>query len=279
MPNNHREPLSSLTPNKQNERIIPHLYQPLGPRIDHIARPVLPSSCENSEVTGLRIFELFWDSEVVNVVVEGTNAYADAKGAGGGCLGRGGAQAAAGSSSGRSENAITRAHTRRCRPWKKVTAAEIRVFLALLIYMGAKQESGSHGFWKGGERGVFRAMSLQRFSQIKRFLHISNPNLQLSRAEWFQKVEPLNSMIRSRCQQFYFPASNVTVDEMMIRFGGRSHHTYRMPSKPITEGYKVFALCDIGYTFDWIFASRVDSASGVDVQKDLTPTVTGLLLF
>ena len=34
----------------------------------------------------------------------------------------------------------------------------------------------------------------------------------------------------------------------------------------------MFALCDIGYTFVWIFASRVDSASGVDLQKDLTPT-------
>jgi len=98
-------------------------------------------------------------------------------------------------------------------------------------------------------------MSLQCCSQIKRYLHISDPKLQLSHSEWFQKLEPPNGMIRSRCQQFYFPASSVTVDEMMIRLGGCSYHTYRMPSKPITEGYKVFALCDIGYTFDWIFAS------------------------
>jgi len=269
MPNNRREPLSSLTLNQQNERLIPHLYQPLGPRIDHIAQPLLPCQWENSEVTGLRIFELFWDSEVVNVVVEGTNAYGDEKGAGGGCSGR----VITAASGDRSENTIARVHSHRCRPWKKVTAAEIRVFLALLIYMGARREGGSHGFWKGrGERGAFQAMSLERFSQIKRFLHISNPKLQLSCAEWFQKLERLNSMIRSRCQQFYFPASNVIVDEMMIRFGGRSHHTYRMPSRPITEGYKVFALCDIGYTFDWIFASRVDSSSGLDLQKDLTPT-------
>jgi len=151
----------------------------------------------------------------------------------------------------------TRVHSRWCRQWKKVTAAEIRVFLALLIHMGAKREGGSHGFWKGGgeKRGVFRVISLVHFSQIKRFLHISDPKLLLSRSEWFQKLEPLNAMIRSRCQQLYFPFSNVTVDEMMIRFGSRSYHTYRMPSKPITEGYKVFALCDIGYTFNWIFAS------------------------
>ena len=59
---------------------------------------------------------------------------------------------------------------------------------------------------------------------------------------------------------------------MMIRFGGQSRHTYRMPSKPITKGYKVFALCDIGYTYSWIFASRSNSFTGLIPQPDLTPT-------
>ena len=45
-----------------------------------------------------------------------------------------------------------------------------------------------------------------------------------------------------------------------------------MPSKPITEGYKVFALCDIGYTYSWVFASRSDSFAGLELQKHLTPT-------
>ena len=58
----------------------------------------------------------------------------------------------------------------------------------------------------------------------------------------------------------------------MIRFGGRSYHTYRMPSKPITEGYKVFALCDVGYTYNWIFASRSNSFNGLVLQEGLTPT-------
>lgn len=49
----------------------------------------------------------------------------------------------------------------------------------------------------------------------------------------------------------------------MIQFGGQSHHTYSMPSKPITEGYKVFALYDIGYTYSWIFASRSNSFTGL----------------
>ena len=160
------------------------------------------------------------------------------------------------------------------RPWRKVTDAEIRVFCALLIYMGTKQGGGSNTFWreKGENAAFFRAMNLKRFSEIKRYLHISNPALQLSRAKWFQKLEPIISMVESRSQQYYRPATNVTVDEIMIRFGGRSHHTYRMPRKPITEGYKVFTLCDIGYTYSWIFASQSSSFSGLILQEDLTPT-------
>lgn len=45
-----------------------------------------------------------------------------------------------------------------------------------------------------------------------------------------------------------------------------------MPSKLIKEGYKVFALCDVGYTYNWIFASRSDSFVDLVLHPDLTPT-------
>jgi len=184
--------------------------------------------------------------------VEGTNAYAEAKGA----------------------EKPTRGGVGYRRPWKKVTDGEMQVLFALLIYIEAKRGCGSNSFWK--EEGLnavhFQAKNLKRFSQIKRYLHISDPALQLSQSEWFQKLEPVSRMLQSCSQQYYLLATNVTGDEMMIRFSGRSHHIYRMPSKPITEGYKVLALCDISYTYRWIFASRSNSFSGLILQEDLTPT-------
>jgi len=79
-------------------------------------------------------------------------------------------------------------------------------------------------------------------------------------------------MLQSHAQKYYLPATNVTVDKMMIRFGSWSHDTYHMPSKPITEGYKVFTLCDLGYTYSWIFAFRSSSFAGLILQENLTPT-------
>lgn len=53
------------------------------------------------------------------------------------------------------------------------------------------------------------------------------------------------------------PSTSITIDEMMVRFGGKTKHMVRIPNKPIMEGYKVFAICDHGYTLNWRFHSRL----------------------
>ncbi|CAG8775205.1 10443_t:CDS:2, partial [Dentiscutata erythropus] len=93
--------------------------------------------------------------------------------------------------------------------------------------------------------------------QIKRYLHISNINSE--KLCWFDKVEPLSSHIRNISKQIYMPGSNVAIDEMMIRFSGRSKHTFRMKNKPISEGYKVISLCEKGYTYTFTYESHVET--------------------
>ena len=51
----------------------------------------------------------------------------------------------------------------------------------------------------------------------------------------------------------------------MIRGFGRSQHTFKMPNKPIKQGYKLFAIADQGYILYWIWASRHKSL--VEVKK------------
>ncbi|CAG8821172.1 7628_t:CDS:2, partial [Racocetra persica] len=65
------------------------------------------------------------------------------------------------------------------------------------------------------------------------------------------------------------PSSNVSVDEMIARFTGRSVHTVRMKSKPTPEGYKILSLYDSGYTWIFSFLSRVEKATNL-------PTVQGI---
>jgi hypothetical protein len=52
------------------------------------------------------------------------------------------------------------------------------------------------------------------------------------------------------------PGTNVAIDKIMARFYGWSSDTYKMPNKPIKQGYKIFALVDKGYIWHFQLSSR-----------------------
>jgi len=64
-------------------------------------------------------------------------------------------------------------------------------------------------------------------------------------------------------QRFCCPATPVSIDEMMVRFTGRSEHISLIKSKPTPEGFKIIALCDKGYTFSFLYTSRTQSFTGL----------------
>jgi len=115
-------------------------------------------------------------------------------------------------------------------------------------------------YWEGVTRQpIMDAMGLQRFMQIKRYLRVSSPS-PLQNPHWTAKLEPVASVLASRFRALYVPSTNLAIDEMMVQFSGRGAHTLKMPNKPIGEGYKIFALCDHGYTYTFEFYSRIDGA-------------------
>jgi hypothetical protein len=62
----------------------------------------------------------------------------------------------------------------------------------------------------------------------------------------------------------------------MVRCEGRTKHTVRMTSKPINQWYKIFALCDYGYTWSWLLTSRSCGIAELKNQKRLTPTTSAV---
>ena len=60
---------------------------------------------------------------------------------------------------------------------------------------------------------------------------------------WYDKLTWVINHIRDVSQDFIFVLGTIlSLDEMMIRFFGRSKETHRMKNKPIKEGYKFFVL-------------------------------------
>ncbi|PWW72794.1 hypothetical protein C7212DRAFT_223286, partial [Tuber magnatum] len=73
--------------------------------------------------------------------------------------------------------------------------------------------------------------------------------------------------------------SNLSLDEMMVRFSGCSKHTYHMPNKPISEGYRILALYWQGYTINWFSTSRSTSIAEQVLYTEpihLTPTLSAI---
>jgi hypothetical protein len=79
-------------------------------------------------------------------------------------------------------------------------------------------------------------MTLRRFQQIKRYLHVApvigqniyepatpeeeelqyNINPNQFNEMWWRKLEPLASVFYNACQCYYLPSSDIAIDELII---------------------------------------------------------------
>ena len=212
-------------------------------------------------VNPYELFALFFSPEQVSLLAKHTNMYATSHTAG--------------------LASLSHAFIRK---WYPTCSSELLVYFAMLIYMGLSKAASPKLFWRrinGILPEPMMQMSYTRFQQLKRYFHISEPSeLPIQRKEWWKKLEPLNSSLRDLAKECYLPATNVAIDEMMIRFLGRSAHTIKMPNKPIGLGYKVFAVCNAGYTYDWELTSHMEGfATSVQQKKPylLSPTSSAVL--
>lgn len=221
----------------------PHTCQVLLPDnfTDHYSttasiNPDEPQS-ETPKLTPSSFFQLFFTEVEFDVLVQNTNSYAGLKGAG---------------DNGR-------------RRWRPTSAAELKVFIGIIIYMGVHKAMHGPLYWNHNREfpshDISHYMSKYRFEQLKRYFHIAPTalNRSLPRCRWASKLQPLANNLPQHFQQYFISATNISVDEMMVRFTGRSCHTIMMRAKPIPQGYKMLALCECGYTYAFMFTSSVDS--------------------
>ena len=157
------------------------------------------------------------------------------------------------------------------RSWSPLTKEELLCWLGLLFYMALHSERRRKDYWPV----LSPFMKRDRWDQIHRFLTFNINTTNSPNAEplpenppWWHKVEPIYSTVRENCRLAVTPSSWVVVDEVMVPFSGRTVHTVKLPNKPISEGYKAWALGFEGYYYDWLVHSPVDGAEGCDRKKN-----------
>jgi len=119
-------------------------------------------------------------------------------------------------------------------------------------------------------------MSLTRFEQIKRYFYVSDPRIELNPQHWYKKLSPLAKQLQERFRCYFVLGTEVAIDEMMVRFCGRSFHTLKVKNKPIKQGYKIFALCSQGYTYGFLWYSVSQGIGELTKLENLSLTASGV---
>lgn len=143
------------------------------------------------------------------------------------------------------------------REWYYLTPREFQTWLGLAVFNSLHPYPRLSNYWSTHfafeMRQVPATMSLRRFEQIKRFLHLSSLD---PSTDCLAKFRPWTDELVSNCKSVYYPGREISIDEMVIPFQGRCRFKSRIKYKRAGDGFLVYALCDSsnGYTFTFQFA-------------------------
>jgi Transposase IS4 len=93
---------------------------------------------------------------------------------------------------------------------------------------------------------------------------------------WYSKVQSfvkhVNDVSKRLCRH---PSWRLAIDEMMKRFKGRSRQTHKMKNKPVSEGFKFFAICDsiTGFVYSFFPDGRLEGNTIYDCVMKLIETL------
>lgn len=207
------------------------------------------------------IFCRFFDNEVLDLLVEQTNVYYDQF-----LVKKGGLDSLPKFS--------------RARAWTPVTQPEMKVFLAIVIYQGLVRLPNYDMYWSTNElislKNVASYMTRDRFLNILAFLHASDnarePPRDDPQYDAGYKISKIASLLLGKWQAAYGLKREISVDETLIPFKGRTKLLQYMPNKPHKWGIKVWTLAEAktGYIYNW---QLYTGKAGPDAGKGLTHRV------
>ncbi|XP_059149376.1 piggyBac transposable element-derived protein 4-like [Physella acuta] len=138
--------------------------------------------------------------------------------------------------------------------WTPFTVAEFRAFLAVVLNMGLNQKPNYNAYWDtchhSQETPWFPAhFNRDRFQIILKFLHFADNSQMPERDEpdyKLYKIKEIVDYFNQKCIYHYHPFQNISIDESMIGFKGRTPYLRQyMPNKRhLRFGIKLWCLSD-----------------------------------
>lgn len=194
--------------------------------------PQMSVSC----VEPIDFFQLFFTDQLVTNIVEQTNRYAKEKI--------------------KEKNLSKRSIWNN---WVDVTVEEMLAFIGVILNMGIIITRNLKDYWSQQHNSripffseIFRR---ERFQQIFWMLHLHvNVSNDKSIKTRTQKISNYLDYIDNKFKEYFVPEKEITIDESIVKFKGRSSFVTYNPKKLTKWGIRIYILADsnTGYTYSFL---------------------------
>ena len=169
--------------------------------------------------------------------------------------------------------------------WCETTVAEMKAYIAINIFIGINDVPQLDHYWSADDKVgcsfIQRIMAKSWFKKLNQYFHLNDNDTAVARGEAgyspLHKIQPLISSVSTAFSRRYRPGRDLSIDEAMVAFKGRSHMKQYLPSKPVKLGFKVWTLAEAetGYVCGFeVYTGRRANATrnglGYDVVMQLT---------
>ena len=153
--------------------------------------------------------------------------------------------------------------------WESCTSDRLKSFLGLLIIMGIKRLPNLEDYWSTesylGCPELVSSWPYRQFRALLSSLHFNDNSTAVPRGQpgydRLHKVRPVLEMVKNNCIVSYKPEREISIDEAMVGFKGRSALKQYLPLKPTKRGYKVWCACEAnsGYLLNFsVYTGKTD---------------------
>ena len=127
---------------------------------------------------------------------------------------------------------------------------------------------------------IVKGMSRNHFEQLRGRLHFNDNSLAAAHGtpgyDKLFKIKPIIDAICKKCKSLYNPGKNISIDEAMVKFKGRSSIKQYQPLKPIKRGFKVLCRADSanGYVSNFVvYTGKSDDGPTTNLGHKVVMTV------
>ena len=134
---------------------------------------------------------------------------------------------------------------------------EVKKFFCVLIFSSYCKLPSTRNYWSNdedlGQSLIKNAMTRNRFQQLKSIIHFcNNEEFENNKSDKGYKIRVLIQLMQKSFKKFGVFETDLSVDEMIIKYYGHNALKQFMRGKPIRFGYKFWALCGIsGYCYNF----------------------------